>query len=85
MRKGEPKAADDFGEFPDEKVEDAVQWVWRTKHELADSWKTSTRRNDLWNHFQKFDLERHMGKGCDDSTPRTTWHSDNGNWSSSQR
>ncbi|KAK3319653.1 hypothetical protein B0T19DRAFT_432821 [Cercophora scortea] len=46
-------------ELPDESVEDAVQWVWSTKHEIVDNWKTSTRRNDLWNSLHESYLERH--------------------------
>ncbi|KAK4448918.1 hypothetical protein QBC34DRAFT_426004 [Podospora aff. communis PSN243] len=46
-------------ELPDDRVEAAVQWVWWTKHEIIDEWKTSPRRNSLWNSLQKTYLERH--------------------------
>jgi len=44
-------------------VEDAVQWVWRTKHELVNNWKASARRKNLWNALQEIYLEKYLETG----------------------
>ncbi|KAK4443335.1 hypothetical protein QBC34DRAFT_212291 [Podospora aff. communis PSN243] len=42
-----------------EEVENAVQWVWSRKHELVDAWKTSDRRDAMWNLVQKVYREKY--------------------------
>ncbi|KAK0611703.1 hypothetical protein B0T14DRAFT_607747 [Immersiella caudata] len=65
----------------DERLEDAVLWFWRTKHQIVDNWKTSERRDALWNQVrqsyrEKYPLRRIVEQQAASGDPQESNQSD---------